>query len=192
MDLKSTKLFIINLSKSNYAIYILCFIAFIEAIFFPIPPDFLLIPLAIIHNRKVFFLAFLTTFCSVFGGLFGYFIGLMFFEQIGLPILDFLDLKNHYSNFSESYNENGIIAVFLGGFSPIPYKLIAIISGTTSMPIFDFLWASTLSRGLRFFLLAFLIYYFRDAASHIIKNYFSTAAIIISIIFVFLIIGFKF
>ena len=191
MDLKSTKLFIINLSKSNYAIYILCIIAFTEAIFFPIPPDFLLIPLAIIHNRKVFFLAFLTTFFSVFGGFIGYFIGLMFFEQIGLPMLTFLDLKNHYSDFSNSYNENGILAVLLGGFSPIPYKLIAIISGTTSMPIFDFLWASTLSRGLRFFLLAFLIYFFKNAAIDIIKKYFSKTVIIITIIFVFIIIGFK-
>ena len=90
MALKSTKLFIIKLSKSNYAIYILCFIAYIEAIFFPIPPDLLLIPLSIINYRKIFFLAFLTTFFSVLGGFFGYFIGLMFFEQIGLPILNFL------------------------------------------------------------------------------------------------------
>ena len=192
MALKSTKLFIIKLSKSNYAIYILCFIAYIEAIFFPIPPDLLLIPLSIINYRKVFFLAFLTTFFSVLGGFFGYFIGLMFFEQIGLPILNFLELKNHYSDLSNSYNENGILAVLLGGFSPIPYKLIAIVSGTTNMPIFDFLWASTLSRGLRFFLLAFLIYFFKDAANHIIKNYFSTSVMIISFIFIFIIIGFKF
>ena len=192
MALKSTKLFIIKLSKSNYAIYLLCFIAYIEAIFFPIPPDFLLIPLSIINYRKAFFLAFLTTFFSVLGGFFGYFIGLMFFEQIGLPILNFLELKNRYSDLSNSYNENGILAVLLGGFSPIPYKLIAIVSGTTNMPIFDFLWASTLSRGLRFFLLAFLIYFFKDAANNIIKNYFSTAVIIISIIFIFIIIGLKF
>ena len=192
MALKSTKLFILKLSKSNYAIYILCFIAYIEAIFFPIPPDLLLIPLSIINYRKAFFLAFLTTFFSVLGGLFGYFIGLMFFEQIGLPILNFLELKNHYSDLSNSYNENGILAVLLGGFSPIPYKLIAIVSGTTNMPIFDFLWASTLSRGLRFFLLAFLIYFFKDAANHIIKNYFSTSVMIISFIFIFIIIGFKF
>ena len=89
------------------------------------------------------------------------------------------------------WNENGILAVLLGGFSPIPYKLISIISGTTNMPIFDFLWASTLSRGLRFFLLAFLIYFFKDSAINIIKNYFSTTVIIITIIFVFIIIGFK-
>ena len=192
MALKSTKLFIIKLSKSNYAIYLLCFIAYIEAIFFPIPPDFLLIPLSIINYRKAFFLAFLTTFFSVLGGFFGYFIGLMFFEQIGLPILNFLELKNRYSDLSNSYNENGILAVLLGGFSPIPFKLIAIVSGTTNMPIFDFLWASTLSRGLRFFLLAFLIYFFKDAANNIIKNYFSTAVIIISIIFILIIIGLKF
>ena len=192
MALKSTKLFIFNLSKTNYAIYILCLFAFVEAIFFPIPPDFLFIPLAIIHYKKVFFLAFFTTFFSVLGGCFGYFIGLMFFEQIGLPILNFLDLNSHYSDFSNSYNENGILAVLLGGFSPIPYKLIAIISGTTNMPIFDFLWASTLSRGLRFFLLAFLIYFFKDATFHIIKNYFSIAVIIITIIFIFMITGSNF
>ena len=71
MALKSTKLFILKLSKSNYAIYILCFIAYIEAIFFTIPPDLLLIPLSIINYRKVLYLAFLTTFFSVLGGIFG-------------------------------------------------------------------------------------------------------------------------
>ena len=183
MIIKKTKNFIINFSKSKFSIHILCFIAFIEAIFFPIPPDLLLIPLALINYKKVFFLALLTTIFSVLGGCVGYLIGNLFFYEIGEPLLSWLDLTNEFSNFSISYKENGIFTVLLGGFSPVPYKIIAIISGTTTMPFYDFLWASTISRGLRFFILAFLIYYFNKNANKIIQNYFSLTVIIITLIF---------
>ena len=189
MVLKNTKLLILSFLKSKYAIYIMCLLAFIEAIFFPIPPDLLLIPLAIINYQKVFFLAFLTTLFSVLGGCIGYLIGNLFFDQIGSQILSWLDMTKQFSIFSNNYNKNGILAVLLGGFSPIPYKLIAIISGTTSMPFLDFLWASIISRGLRFYLLAVLIYIFRDSAKQIVNKYFNIVLIIITLIFLLLIIG---
>ena len=189
MVLKNTKLLILSFLKSKYAIYIMCLLAFSEAIFFPIPPDLLLIPLAIINYKKVFFLAFLTTLFSVLGGCIGYLIGNLFFDQIGSQILSWLDMTKQFSIFSNNYNKNGILAVLLGGFSPIPYKLIAIISGTTSMPFLDFLWASIISRGLRFYLLAVLIYFFRDSAKQIVNKYFNIVLIIITVIFLLLIIG---
>jgi len=189
MVLKNTKLLILSFLKSKYAIYIMCLLAFSEAIFFPIPPDLLLIPLAIINYQKVFFLAFLTTLFSVLGGCIGYLIGNLFFDQIGSQILSWLDMTKQFSIFSNNYNKNGILAVLLGGFSPIPYKLIAIISGTTSMPFLDFLWASIISRGLRFYLLAVLIYIFRDSAKQIVNKYFNIVLIIITLIFLLLIIG---
>ena len=189
MVLKNTKLLILSFLKSKYAIYILCLLAFSEAIFFPIPPDLLLIPLAIINYQKVFFLAFLTTLFSVLGGCIGYLIGNLFFDQIGSQILSWLDMTKQFSIFSNNYNKNGILAVLLGGFSPIPYKLIAIISGTTSMPFYDFLWASIISRGLRFYLLAVLIYFFRDSTKEIVNKYFNVVVIIITLVFLFLIIG---
>ena len=189
MVLKNTKLLILSFLKSKYAIYILCLLAFSEAIFFPIPPDLLLIPLAIINYKKVFLLAFLTTVFSVLGGCIGYLIGNLFFDQIGIQILSWLDLTKQFSIFSNNYNENGILAVLLGGFSPIPYKLISIISGTTSMPFYDFLWASIISRGLRFYLLAVLIYFFKNTADQIVNKYFNIVVIIITLIFLLLIIG---
>ena len=189
MVLKNTKLLILSFLKSKYAKYIMCLLAFSEAIFFPIPPDLLLIPLAIINYQKVFFLAFLTTLFSVLGGCLGYLIGNLFFDQIGSQILSWLDMTKQFSIFSNNYNKNGILAVLLGGFSPIPYKLIAIISGTTSMSFFDFLWASIISRGLRFYLLAVLIYFFRDSAKQIVNKYFNIVLIIITVIFLLLIIG---
>ena len=189
MVLKNTKLLILSFLKSKYAIYIMCLLAFSEAIFFPIPPDLLLIPLAIINYQKVFFLAFLTTLFSVLGGCIGYLIGNLFFDQIGSQILSWLDMTKQFSIFSNNYNKNGILAVLLGGFSPIPYKLIAIISGTTSMPFYDFLWASIISRGLRFYLLAVLIYFFRDSTKQIVNKYFNVVIIIITLVFLFIIIG---
>ncbi|MFL2802183.1 MAG: YqaA family protein [Paracoccaceae bacterium] len=190
MVLKNIQLLILSFLKSKYATYFLCSLAFIEAIFFPIPPDLLLIPLAIINHKKVFLLAFLTTFFSVLGGCIGYLIGNLFFDQIGIQILNWLDLTKQFSIFSTSYNKNGILAVLLGGFSPVPYKLIAIISGTTSLPFYDFLWASFISRGLRFFLLAFLIYFFRNTSKQIINKYFIAVVTIITVIFLLIIIGF--
>ena len=192
MNFKNTKLLILSFLKSKYAIYILCLLSFSEAIFFPIPPDLLLIPLAIINYKKVFLLAFLTTLFSVLGGCIGYLIGYLFFDQIGIQILNWLDLTKQFSVFSNNYNDNGILAVLLGGFSPIPYKLIAIISGTTSMPFYNFLWASIVSRGLRFFLLAVLIYFFRNSAEQIIRKYFNIFVIIITIICLLLIISLYF
>ena len=192
MIFKNTKLLILSFLQSKYAIYILCLLSFSEAIFFPIPPDFLLIPLAIINYKKVFLLAFFTTLFSVLGGCIGYLIGYLFFDQIGIQILNWLDLTKQFSVFSNSYNDNGILAVLLGGFSPIPYKLIAIISGTTSMPFYNFLWASIISRGFRFFLLAVLIYFFKNTAEQIIRKYFNIFVIIITIIFLLLIISLYF
>ena len=190
MVLKNTQLLILSFLKSKYAIYFLCSLAFIEAIFFPIPPDLLLIPLAIIHYKKVFLIAFLTTLFSVLGGCIGYLIGNLFFDQIGVNILNWLDLNKQFTIFSDNFNQKGILAVLLGGFSPLPYKLIAIISGTTSLPFYDFLWASIISRGFRFFLLALLIYFFRNTAKQIINKYFIAVVTIITVIFLSIIVGF--
>jgi len=172
-----------TLAKSRYAKVFLAFFAFFEALFLPIPADFILIPLALANYKAAFRLALITTIFSVLGGCFGYFIGVYFYEEIGKPILLWLSSENYFAKFSTTYNKYGTIAVFMGGLTPIPYKLVAIFSGATSMPIFDFVWASILSRGLRFFLLATLIYFFHKKSVEIIQRYFTPG-----IIFVFILI----
>ena len=162
------QLFIRCISKSFVFLYS---VAFFFSIIFPIPPDIFLLPLALANPRLAFRMALFITIFSVFGGLVGYFIGLLFYQQFGYLLLSWFGTEDLFAEFSEKYNAYGGLAVFIGGLTPIPYKLVAILSGTTAMPIIEFLTASILARGLRFFFIAIIIYFFNKAASRLIKKY---------------------
>ena len=151
---------IIELSKTKYGIPILCIIAFLESFIFPIPPDIFLIFLILAYKNKAFYLAFLCTLLSVIGGILGYLIGSFFFDSLGLGILNYFNLNEKFLNFSENYSDNGFFIVTMGGFTFVPYKIITLFSGFVKMDFLQFILASVLSRGARFFLVATLLYYF--------------------------------
>tara|TARA_B100000029_G_scaffold411047_1_gene413221 strand:+ start:4269 stop:4856 length:588 start_codon:yes stop_codon:yes gene_type:complete len=151
---------IIELSKTKYGIPILCIIAFLESFIFPIPPDIFLIFLILAYKNKAFYLAFLCTLLSVIGGILGYLIGSFFFDSLGLGILNYFNLNEKFLNFSENYSDNGFFIVTMGGFTFVPYKIITLSSGFVKMDFLQFILASILSRGARFFLVATLLYYF--------------------------------
>ena len=151
---------IIELSKTKYGIPILCIIAFLESFIFPIPPDIFLIFLILAYKNKAFYLAFLCTLLSVIGGILGYLIGSFFFDSLGLGILNYFNLNEKFLNFSENYSDNGFFIVTMGGFTFVPYKIITLSSGFVKMDFLQFILASVLSRGARFFLVATLLYYF--------------------------------
>ena len=151
---------IIELSKTKYGIPILCIIAFLESFIFPIPPDIFLIFLILAYKNKAFYLAFLCTLLSVIGGILGYLIGSFFFDSLGLGILNYFNLNEKFLNFSENYSDNGFFIVTMGGFTFVPYKIITLFSGFVKMDFLQFILASILSRGARFFLVATLLYYF--------------------------------
>ena len=151
---------IIKLSKTKYGIPILCIIAFLESFIFPIPPDIFLIFLILAYKNKAFYLAFLCTLLSVIGGTLGYLIGSFFFDSLGLGILNYFNLNEKFLNFSENYSDNGFFIVTMGGFTFVPYKIITLFSGFVKMDFLQFILASILSRGARFFLVATLLYYF--------------------------------
>ena len=178
-------------AKSKYAAVFLAIFAFSEAILVPIPPDLILVPLALSNHRAAFRLALITTIFSVLGGCFGYFVGAYFYDELGKAILERFGSLDHFNEFSIRYNEFGTIAVIMGGLTPIPYKLVAILSGATSMPIFDFVWASILSRGLRFFLLAALIYFFHKKALYLIQKHFTPVILILAITLIILTLSIK-
>ena len=144
-------------SKSRYSQFFLSLIAFIESIFFPIPPDVVLIP--IIHFNKNKFLSSVIncTLFSILGGSLGYILGLFLFDSIK----DIFDLSKK-ELFFDFYNQYGLIAIFLGGFTPIPYKIIAITSGYAKFNFIFFILLSFLSRGLRFLIIGYVVYKFGD------------------------------
>jgi membrane protein YqaA with SNARE-associated domain len=157
-------------------------IAFIESSFFPIPPDLLLLPMALARPLKWIRLAIIATFFSVLGGVFGYFIGVFLWDTIGQSIIDFYHLENQFDVFRNNYNEKGALIVFIAGFTPIPYKLITISSGGMHLDLITFIVASLLSRGARFFILTGIIRIFGDTAKKIIDKYFGMLTLIIGLI----------
>ena len=156
--------------NSRISILILCIWAISEAFIFPIPPDPYLIALILANKKKFYWYCMLCTVFSVLGGIIGYYIGFIFWDEIGIHITEYFALTDQVNNFKELYNANGSLAVFIAGISPIPYKLVTIISGISSMNFFYFCFFSLLSRGLRFFLIGFLIFWFGSRVQSFIEN----------------------
>ena len=159
-------------------------IAFTESSFFPIPPDLLLLPMALARPLKWLRLAIITTFFSVLGGIFGYFIGVFLWDTIGQSIIEFYHLENQFDLFKKNYNEKGALIVFVAGFTPIPYKLITISSGGMHLDLITFVIASFISRGARFFILTGIIRLFGDTAKKLIDKYFSILTLILGLIII--------
>ncbi|WP_299409400.1 YqaA family protein [uncultured Roseobacter sp.] len=142
------------------ALWVLAFISFIESSVFPIPPDILMIPMIIARPSRAWLIAGVALVFSVLGGILGYAIGAFAFETIGKPILESLGKDDAMAAFSTRFNDLGFWAVLTAGVTPFPYKVITIMSGWTAMPLGTFIATSILARGLRFFLVAFLLWKF--------------------------------
>ena len=160
-----------ELANNPRAIWLLGFVSFIEAIFFPIPPDVLLIPMILANIKKAWLYAFVTTVTSVFGGLVGYAIGLLAYAQIAEPLLLGLGKQSAIDLFSNSINENGFMIVLTAGISPIPFKVVSVMSGFTQMPIYVFLASALLGRATRFFVVATLLKHYGNTIKSFIETY---------------------
>lgn len=150
----------ISLAESPYALWALALVAFVESSVFPIPPDILMIPMIIATPKRAFLIAGIALVSSVLGGMLGYFIGWGAFETIGRPVLEFYGKDAYFEAFSTKYNEWGAWAVLIAGVTPFPYKVITILSGVTGLNFAVFMVASVVARGLRFFIVAALLWKF--------------------------------
>ena len=183
--LKKTYNWTLEKAQHKNAKWYLSLISFAESSFFPIPPDILLIPMALASKAKALFYAFICTLFSVLGGTLGYAIGYFFFNSVGIYIVEFYHLENSFSVFEDYYREFGILIVLGAGITPFPYKFITIASGVFGLNIFLFLIVSIIGRGLRFYLIAILLYFFGKKIKLIIDKYFN----ILTIVFFILLVG---
>ncbi len=167
---------------------ILGFIAFIESFIFPIPPDVLIIPMTIAKRQEWLKIAMIATLGSVLGACLGYFIGYVFFNEIGLRIFELYGVDNTSFLKEKVSSEGGVIAwislLAIAGFTPVPFKLLTITSGFVHFNIIYFIIISTITRGFRFFLIAFLIGNFGPAMKKIIEKKLVTVSVIASIIII--------
>ena len=175
-----------TLKKAEHknAKWYLSLISFTESSFFPIPPDLLLIPMALANRVKALFYAFICTLSSVIGGVAGYAIGYFFYNSLGIFIVEFYHLENSFIIFENYYKEFGILIVLGAGITPFPYKFITIASGVFGLNIFLFIIVSIISRGSRFYLIAILLYFFGEKIKLFIDKYFNVLTIAFFILLV--------
>jgi len=150
---------VLELAAHRHAVWALGLVAFIESSVFPIPPDVMLIPMALADRRRAWFFAGFATLASVLGGALGYLIGWGLYEAVGQPILNFYGYAGRFEAFTEWYNSWGAWIVLFAGVTPFPYKVITIASGVTGLSFPVFMVASAVARGLRFFLVCGLLYW---------------------------------
>lgn len=149
-----------SLAEHPRALWALAIVAFVESSVFPIPPDILMIPMIIARPSKAFVIAGVAMVASVLGGMLGYYIGWGLFESVGRPVLEFYGKADKFGEFAERYNEYGAWAVLIAGVTPFPYKVITILSGSTGLSLPVFIVSSIVARGLRFFIVAALLWKF--------------------------------
>jgi membrane protein YqaA with SNARE-associated domain len=152
----------IRAAESPYAVWILAFVSFAESSFFPLAPDFMLVPMAVARPKRAFFYAGVCAAASVLGGIAGYGIGYFLFESVGQTILNFYGYEDQFLHFAGEYNQHGFWLVFASGLTPLPYKIFTIASGVTHLNLGVFIGASCASRGLRYFVEALAIWKFGD------------------------------
>lgn len=132
-------------------------ISFAESSFFPIPPDVVVVPMVLARREQAWLIATVCTLTSVAGGLFGYAIGYYLMETLGAWLVQFYGLQDRAHQFEASYAEWGLWVILIKGLTPIPYKLVTIVSGAAHFALLPFMVASVITRGARFFLIAALL-----------------------------------
>jgi membrane protein YqaA with SNARE-associated domain len=145
-------------------------VSFAESSFFPIPPDVMLIPMALARPDKAYFYAALCTVTSVAGGLLGYLIGALLYDSVGAWLIHLYGYGDKVEAFRAAYAEYGAWIILLKGLTPIPYKLVTITSGFAGYNIFLFVLFSAITRAARFFIVAFLLHRYGAQAREIIEK----------------------
>jgi membrane protein YqaA with SNARE-associated domain len=147
----------IDAAGKPYAAWLLVAVSFMESSFFPVPPDIMLIPMALARPDRAWRYAILCTVGSVAGGMLGYFIGAVLYDSVGLWLIRLYGYGDKVEAFREAYAQYGALIILLKGLTPIPYKLVTIASGFAGYNFAAFVGLSLLTRGVRFFAEAFLL-----------------------------------
>lgn len=168
---------VLRQADKPYATWILFFIAMAEASVFPLPPDLLLLPMALAQREKAYRFALVCTVGSVLGGLLGYGIGMIAMATIGQWIINTYHLQTAFQTFHDQFNKWGVLVILAKGLTPIPFKLVTIASGVAGLNFFAFIASCAVTRGARFFLVAWLIRRFGEPIRAFIERYLTWVAL---------------
>jgi membrane protein YqaA with SNARE-associated domain len=175
---------VLHWAGTRHATQALFWVAFAESSFFPIPPDVLLIAMALARPAGAMSAALVCTLASSFGGIAGYGIGLLFFDLVGRPILDAYGVWGSYLQVQTLYRQWDAWAVAVAGFTPIPYKLFTIAAGAFRIDFTTFIVASIASRGARFLLVAWIVRHWGPPVRAWVERYFNLATLIFAVLLI--------
>lgn len=144
-------------AKHPRAPWLLSFISFIEAIFFPVPPELMLVPMCLARPKRGFFFASISLLGSVLGMFVGYAIGFYAIEA-AMPFIDKMGYGAEFESIKQQAADNGFWLLLIAGFTPVPFKIFTLASGAVGMPLLPFFLGATIGRGKRVFLVALAIY----------------------------------
>jgi membrane protein YqaA with SNARE-associated domain len=161
---------VITLAGSRYALPALAAVSFAESSFFPVPPDVLLVPMALANRDRARLYALVCTVASVTGGLLGYAIGALLYDTLGAWLISAYGYGNSFEAFRDAYAKWGAWIILIKGMTPIPYKIVTIASGFAGYSLFYFVVLSIITRGLRFFIEAELLRYYGEPIRDFIEK----------------------
>lgn len=148
---------VLSWSQHRRAPSILAGLSFSESVFFPIPPDVMLAPMAMTQPERAWRFALITTIASVLGGIAGYWLGYFLFDPVVVPLVEWAGYQQKLATVTQWFQAYGFWIIFIAGFSPLPYKLFTVTGGMLGVTFIPFVMGSLISRGLRFFLVAWLL-----------------------------------
>jgi membrane protein YqaA with SNARE-associated domain len=168
----------------RHATRALAAVSFTESSFFPIPPDVLLIPMVLANREKAWYYAAVCTASSVIGGIFGYLIGWLLYDSVGLWLMNLYGYGTQVEAFRQAYAEWGTWIILIKGMTPIPYKIVTITSGFAGYDLFWFIVLSIITRAARFFLFAALLYQYGEPVRGFIEKRLELVTAGIAVLFV--------
>ena len=168
----------------RHATRALATVSFTESSFFPIPPDVLLVPMVLANREKAWYYATVCTISSVIGGIFGYLIGWLLYDSVGLWLMNLYGYGTQVEAFRQAYAEWGTWIILIKGMTPIPYKIVTITSGFAGYDLFWFIVLSIITRAARFFLVAALLYQYGEPVRGFIEKRLELVTAGIAVIFV--------
>ncbi len=171
-------------AEKPQALWALSGIAIIEAIFFPLPADPLLIAMGAAKPKKALKYALVITLSSVTGGALGYLIGYSFWNASQDFFFQYIFSEETFQVVKTNFNNNAFLAIFIASFTPIPFKVFTLAAGAVSIPLVPFILASLLGRGLRFFLIASLLYFFGQPVREFIEKHFEKLTLTITLLLI--------
>jgi membrane protein YqaA with SNARE-associated domain len=174
----------LSLAESPRATWALAAIAFAESSFFPIPPDVILVPMSLARPKRAWFYAGICTIASVAGGIMGYAIGWLLWDSVGQWLINLYGYGSRMDAVKAGYDQWGWLFILVKGLTPIPFKLVTIVSGLLAYNFPLFVLLSLITRGARFFLLAGLLHKFGGPIKDLLERHFATFMIAIVVMIV--------